>query len=154
MIPLCSLVGEPGPQAQGCAVFTPCEVTGTGCFLCAGSKTHLPGPQSFPSSVFLGSQLWSIIRITCVSAWVLSNFTCVLLFVTLWIVAHQGFSRKEYWIGFPCPPPGDLPHLGMNPCLLCLWHCNVDSFTAEPPGKPELKSLRVKKYCSPGPTTE
>ena len=23
----------------------------------------------------------------------------------------MGFSRQEYWSGFPCPPPGDLPDL-------------------------------------------
>ena len=23
-----------------------------------------------------------------------------------------GFSRQEYWIGLPCPPPGDLPNPG------------------------------------------
>ena len=22
----------------------------------------------------------------------------------------MGFSRQEYWIGLPCPPPGDLPN--------------------------------------------
>ena len=42
----------------------------------------------------------------------LSRFSCVQLFVTLWTVVHQaplsmGFSRQEYWSGFPCPPPGD-----------------------------------------------
>ena len=36
------------------------------------------------------------------------------LFVTLWTVACQAplsmqISRKEYWNGLPCPPPGDLP---------------------------------------------
>ena len=36
---------------------------------------------------------------------------------TLWTVAYQalpslGFSRQEYWSGFPCPPPGDLPNYG------------------------------------------
>ena len=25
------------------------------------------------------------------------------------------FSRQEYWSGLPCPPPGDLPHLGIEP---------------------------------------
>ena len=43
----------------------------------------------------------------------------VRLFVTLWTVAHQaplsiGFSRLEYWSGLPCPPPGDLPDLGIK----------------------------------------
>ena len=45
----------------------------------------------------------------------LSNFSHVQLFVTLWTVAHQaptsmGFSRPEYWSGLPFPPPGDLPY--------------------------------------------
>jgi len=25
------------------------------------------------------------------------------------------FSRQDYWSGFPCPPPGDLPHPGLEP---------------------------------------
>ena len=27
----------------------------------------------------------------------------------------MGFSRQEYWSALPCPPPGDLPDLGMEP---------------------------------------
>ena len=26
----------------------------------------------------------------------------------------MGFSRQEYWSGLPCPPPGDLPNLGIK----------------------------------------
>ena len=26
----------------------------------------------------------------------------------------MGFSRQEYWGGFPCPPPGDLPDPGIE----------------------------------------
>ena len=38
----------------------------------------------------------------------------------IWTVAHQTplsieFSRKEYWSGLPCPPPGDIPHSGTEP---------------------------------------
>ena len=25
------------------------------------------------------------------------------------------FSRQEYWSGFPCPPPGDLPDPEIEP---------------------------------------
>ena len=25
----------------------------------------------------------------------------------------MAFSRQEYWSGFPCPPPGDLPNPGI-----------------------------------------
>ena len=53
----------------------------------------------------------------------LSHFSHVLFFATLWTVALQtplsmGFSRKEYWSGLPCPPPGDLPDPGMEPVSL------------------------------------
>ena len=60
-------------------------------------------------------------------------------FVTPWIVGvHQvplsmGFSRQEYWSGFPFPSPGDFPRPGINPCLLLL---QADSLLSEPPGKP------------------
>ena len=54
----------------------------------------------------------------------LSCFSHVWLFVTLWTVAHQvplsmiGFSRPEYWSGLPCPPSGDLPDPGIEPVSL------------------------------------
>ena len=31
-----------------------------------------------------------------------------------------GILRQEYWSGLPCPPPGDLPNLGMEPSSLAL----------------------------------
>ena len=53
-------------------------------------------------------------------ACVLSRFSRVQFFVTLWIVVHQaplsmGFSRQEYLSGLSCPPPGDLPGPGIKP---------------------------------------
>ena len=55
-----------------------------------------------------------------VHVYVLSRFSRVHLFVTLWTVAFQaplsmGFSKQEHWSGLPCPPPGDLPNPGMEP---------------------------------------
>ena len=51
------------------------------------------------------------------SACVLSCFSQVRLFATLWTEAHQaslskGFSRQEYWSRLPGPPPQDLPKPG------------------------------------------
>ena len=56
---------------------------------------------------------------------VLNHFSHVQLFVTLWTVAHQaplfmGFSRQEYWSGWPCPPPG-LPDPGSKPVSHVSW---------------------------------
>ena len=51
---------------------------------------------------------------------VLSHFSRVQLFETLWTVARQaplsvGFSGQECWSGLPGPPPGDLPGPGTEP---------------------------------------
>ena len=51
---------------------------------------------------------------------VLGSFIFVQLFATQWTVTCQaplfiGFSKQEYWSGFPCPPPGDPPNPGMKP---------------------------------------
>ena len=59
----------------------------------------------------------------CIYGCVLSCFSCVRLFLTLWTIAHQaplsmGFSRQEYWSGLPCPPSGDLPDPGNEPMSL------------------------------------
>ena len=77
-----------------------------------------------------------------------SSLVCVLsrlsrgqLFATLWTIACQappstGFSRQEYWNGLPCPPPGDLPHPGIEPTSPTSPASQTDYFTAEPWGKP------------------
>ena len=46
--------------------------------------------------------------------------SCVQLFVTQRTAACQAplsmeFSRQECWSGLPFPPPGDLPHPGIEP---------------------------------------
>ena len=50
---------------------------------------------------------------------VLSHFSSVRLFATLWTVACHaplsvGFSRQIYWSGLPCPSPGALPDPGIE----------------------------------------
>ena len=57
-------------------------------------------------------------------AFVLSCFSRVWL-CNQWTVARQaplsmGFSRQEYWSGLPCPSPGDLPDLGIEPISAAL----------------------------------
>ena len=53
-------------------------------------------------------------------AW--SCFSCVWLCDTLWTIAYwvlsMGFFRQEYWNGFPCPSPGDLPNPEIEPISL------------------------------------
>ena len=60
---------------------------------------------------------------------------------TPWTVAHwaplfMGFFRQEYWSGLPFPPPGDLPHPGIEPASLASPELQVDSVPTEPGGKP------------------
>ena len=45
----------------------------------------------------------------------------------------MGFSRQEYWSGFPVPSPEDLPNPGIEPGSPAL---QVDSLPSGPLGKP------------------
>ena len=99
----------------------------------------------------------------------LSCFSCVQLFATLWTIAHQAplpkwFSRQEYWSGLPCPPPGDLPGPGIE------LASQAGSLPLVPPGKPyshlsqshalgsqkkETESLTLRSsWSSPGKSGE
>ena len=65
--------------------------------------------------------------------------------MTPWTVARQAplpmeFSRQEYWSGFPCPPPGDLPGSRIeitSPALVGRF------FTTEQPGNPSQSRSRL-----------
>ena len=64
-----------------------------------------------------------ISSLVCACACVLSCFSRVWLFTTLWPVARltplsMGFSRQECWSGLLCPPSGDLPHPEIEPASL------------------------------------
>ena len=57
------------------------------------------------------------------SVFMLSRFSYVQLFATLWTVALQaslstGFSRQKYWTGLSYTPPGDLSDPGVEPVPL------------------------------------
>ena len=93
---------------------------------------------------------WIIFTRLCV----LSHFSPLWLFATLWTVVHQpppsmGFSRQEYWIGLPFPSPGDLPDPGVEGLLSCIGR---GFFTAEPPGSPSLLQCLSSNhtYCPQG----
>ena len=69
------------------------------------------------SFISLLKSVYETLVCACVCAKLLSF---VQLFVTPCSVAHQSplsmeFSRKGYWSWLPCPSPGDLPDLGIEP---------------------------------------
>ena len=64
----------------------------------------------------------------------LSCFSSVRLFVTLWTIAHEvllsmGFSGQGYYSRLPCPPPGDLPNPETEPTSLKSPALTVGFFT-------------------------
>ena len=76
-------------------------------------------------------------------ACVLSRFSRVQLFATLWTVARQaplsmGFSREEYWSGLPSLLQGIFPTQGWHLHLLCLLYWQAGSLPLMPPGKPSV----------------
>ena len=71
------------------------------------------------------------------------SLSCVLLFPTPWIVAHQptlsmAFSRQEYWSEFPFSTPGILPTQGWSLSLSCLLYWQADSLSVH-----HLRSLSM-----------
>ena len=80
-----------------------------------------PSPNTLPNLIPLGHQRaprWAPCATQQVptsylfNKCMLSLFSCVQLFATLWTVAHQTplfmrFSRQEYWSGLPFPTPGN-----------------------------------------------
>ena len=95
----------------------------------SGAPSHLPPiPPDEPSLLSRRSSVC-----VCISR--------VQLFATPWTAAHQaplsmGFFRQEYWNGWPCPPPGDLPDPGIESTSPTLW---ADFLPSEPPGKPNYQ---------------
>ena len=84
------------------------------------------------------------------SVYVLSYFSPVQLFATLWAIVCQaplsmGFSRQETGVDYQCLPPQDLPNLGTEPTtLLSNPHWQVGSLPLEPLGKPRLYSTKLQ----------
>ena len=79
------------------------------------------GSRVFAFSAGLSAE----ISLSCV----LSHFSRVRLFVTLWTVAHEaplsmGFSRQEYWSGLPSPPQGIFLTQGSTIQISCISPCN------------------------------
>ena len=69
---------------------------------------------------------------------------------TPWTVTHQAllsmlFSRQEYWIGLPLPPPGYLPHSGIECESLASPVLAGGYFTTEPQGKAPSKKVTSLK---------
>ena len=90
------------------------------------------------------------------NAGMLSRFSRVRLFVTLWseyrppgssvhgIMPTILTSIQECWGGLPCPPPGDLS----SPCLFCLLRGRRVVSPLAPPGKPTVPgNLEVFPGC-------
>ena len=74
---------------------------------------------------------------TCLPACMLSH---VQLFAIPWTAARQAplsraFPRQEYRSGLPFPSPRHLPDPGMEPGSPA---SQADSFTTEPPVKPQM----------------
>ena len=87
-------------------------------------------------------------------------FSYVRLFVTLWTVACQaplsmGFSRQEYWSGFPCPHSEDLPDPGIEPKSLTsstlaggfFYHCAMRADQKSDQGTQKTGTVQFCFWC-------
>ena len=81
-------------------------------------------PPALPSLGFSRQEYWSGLPFPSpMHACMLSCFSHVQLYATLWTAAHQallstGFSRQEYWSGLPVPSP-HVHWVSSNHFILC-----------------------------------
>ena len=71
------------------------------------------------------------------------------LYMTPLTVAHQTplskeLSRQEYWSKLPFPTPGHLLDPGIKPMTPASPAFAGGFFTTEPPGKPDLRKMKMK----------
>ena len=83
----------------------------------------------------------------------LTRLSRVRLFVTTCTIAHQaplsmGFSRQEYWSGFPFLPQEIFPTQGSNPHLLRFLHCGWILYHRATTQSAKSKSLS-RTLCGP-----
>ena len=64
---------------------------------------------------------------------------------SLW--GKSTLSRQEYWSGLPYPLQGTFPTQGLNLCLLCLLHWQMDSLPLALPGKPFRSLCLITQWC-------
>ena len=93
------------------------------CSVADQALPHGNTPTLHTHCLSVPSQFWLL---TQVRACVLSRFSRVRLFVTLWTVARQaplsmGSPRQGYWSGLLCLSPRDLPDPGIEPGFS--YHC-------------------------------
>ena len=85
------------------------------------------------------------------NACVLSCFSHVWLFATLWAAARQaplsmGFSGQEYWSGLPCSSPGDLLDPGIEPLSPMAPELQVDSLPLSHWGSSRLSKSYIDSF--------
>ena len=96
--------------------------------------------------LFIWCVLYLLCVCVCVCVYVLSHFSHIQIFVTVWTVVCQATvhgvlqERILEWVAIPSSR-GIFLTQGLNPCLLCLLHWQLGSLPLVPPGKPILSFI-------------
>ena len=97
------------------------------CFTLNCLKYSSPSIVSFSFKFLLQNHPLNVVNPVCVyiCLCVCARVRQVTSVVSNFVRSHErqaplsmGFSRQEYWSGFLCPPPGDLPNPGIEPVSL------------------------------------
>ena len=108
------------------------------------AQNRIPGQNITPTAVCINNQLR-------LPVCMLSCFSHIQVFATLWIVAHRAPLSKEFTpaknTGMGCQAflQGIFLIQGSNPHLLYLLHWQVGSLPLAPPGKPPVKAVAAAK---------
>ena len=117
-------------EEERCEVHTRAE----GSLICLLGQEECAFPSEVTATLWWSHLYFLLKSRCCPCACVLSHFSRVWLFASLWTVAHQAplsmvFARQTYWSGLPCLPPGHLPDPGIEPASLTSPALTGRSFT-------------------------
>ena len=126
-------------------------------FKTTSNSIHCPQRQLSCSCHEMQCTWFGVHTRACACVWVCvpSCFSCVWLFATPWIIAHQallsmGFSRQDHWSRLPCLPPRDLPNPGIQPVSLMSPVLEGRFFTSSTTWEdPFSQHTQIKNICIP-----
>ena len=129
---------------------------GSWVFSLCSSMTYAADDFQMHNAIYICDHLQILVLLHMLCYAVLSHFSCVRLFATLWTIACQAplsmrilQSRILGWIA--CRPPRESSKLRDQTHISCLLHWQAGSLPLAPPGKPScyinIFKWIVDAYC-------
>ena len=104
-------------------------------------RVNRPQQNKMDKAIYGKKEVTGVVFMSCCCRWITS-----ILSDSVWphgllptrLLCPWDSPGKNTGVGCHCPPPGGLPNLGIEPCLLHLLHWQAGSLPLVPLGKPRF----------------